>query len=281
MESTMAVEKSTHKVEVLEVKELIKHENADTLSKVKIYDYTCVVRTSDWKPGTLAAWVPPDSLVDTKRPEFAFLARKAKADGIARIRTEKLRGIVSYGLLVPAPEGMKVGDDAAQVLGVEHYDPEVAEIITAKTGTKLKFTGGEVAKPPRGTYPKYDVDAFLARGRLAFKEGELVAVTEKIHGCFGQDTEVKMGDGKTQRISQIQIGDSVKSFDLENNRFVDDKVTCILKQFNNPNIKWLELEFDNGLKCKCTEDHKFLTRNRNWVKASDLLESDDLVGLEE
>ncbi|RJQ24570.1 hypothetical protein C4577_07310 [Candidatus Parcubacteria bacterium] len=182
-ESTMVVEKSTHKVEVIRINELLKHDNADSLSLVKIYDYTCVVRTSDWKAGVLAAWIPPDSIVDTKRPEFAFMASKAKTDGKIRIRTQKLRGVVSYGLLVPAPDGLNEGDDAATVLGVEHYDPEVENVLREKIGNKnYSMTGGEVAKPPRGTYPKYDVDAFMKYARVVFTEGELVVVTEKIHG---------------------------------------------------------------------------------------------------
>lgn len=181
-ENTLTHEKSTHIVEVVKVNELLKHENADTLSKVKVWDYTCIVRTSDWKPGDLGAFIPPDSLVGTKKPEFSFLAKKARADGKAKIRTEKLRGVVSYGLLVHAPEGSKLGDNVAAVLGVEHYDPEVESQINKQSGNKLKFTGGEVAKPPSGNYPKYDVDAFMKYGRLVFQEGEPVVVTEKIHG---------------------------------------------------------------------------------------------------
>ena len=45
------------------------------------------------------------------------------------------------------------------------------------------MTGGEVAKPPSGHFPKYDVDAFPAYGRKIFVEGEPVILTEKIHGC--------------------------------------------------------------------------------------------------
>ncbi len=174
MESTMTVEKSTHKVEVLEIKEIRTHPNADKLGLVDIYDYSSCVQLSAWKVGDLAAWVPPDSEVDVSRPEFAFLAPKAK-DGKVRIRTEKLRGYVSYGLLVPAPAGSKVGDNIADKLGVEHWQPAIE--------ASHFLTGGEATKPPSGIYPKYDVDAFLKWGRMVYIDGEQVAVTEKIHGA--------------------------------------------------------------------------------------------------
>ncbi len=279
-ESTMVCEKSTHKVEVIKINELLKHENADTLSKIKIYDYTCIVQTSGWKIGDLAAWVPPDSIVKTTRPEFAFLAKKAKADGTIRIRTMKLRGIVSYGLLVPAPEGMKEGDDAAEILGVEHYDPDVENLVMEKLSKKITMTGGEVAKAPRGTYPKYDVDAFMEYGRKVFVEGELVAVTEKIHGCFKEDTPVLMEDGTSKPISNVYTGESVYSYDKEKKEFVLDVVTDVICKSGDDDISWLELVFDSGQTVKCTENHKFLTHNRGWVEACNLLQEDDLVSLE-
>ena len=68
---------STHKVEVVKVK-LECHPNANALSIVKIYNYQVCCRTDDWKDGDMAAYIPPDSLVDTTRPEFSFLHKNEK-----------------------------------------------------------------------------------------------------------------------------------------------------------------------------------------------------------
>ena len=155
----------THKVEVVKVK-LDPHPNADTLSVVRIHDFTCCVRTTDWRDGDLAAYIQPDSIVDTSRPEFSFL------EGHERIRVKKLRGIVSMGLLVKAPAGLQIGDDAAEALGVTHYEPRLP--LSA---------GGEVEAPPAGLYtPTYDVESMYRFAHL-FIEGEDVLVTEKIHGA--------------------------------------------------------------------------------------------------
>ena len=173
MESTLLEEKSTHKVPVIEVK-LLEHTDADLLSIVKVDDFTCVVRTSDWKDGDLAAWIPPDSLVDISRKEFSFLKKSL-------IRAARLRGVVSYGLLVPAPENLKIGDNAAEILGVKHYNPE-EDVVCSGKGKKDSLFVDQLHASPKGNYVTYDVDAFLKYGSKVFVENELVVVTEKIHG---------------------------------------------------------------------------------------------------
>lgn len=157
--------KSTHKVEVIEIK-LESHPNADALSIVRIFGgYTCCVKTSDWRDGDLAAYIPPDSIVDSTRPEFSFLA------GHERIKVKKLRGIVSMGLLMPAPIGAKLGDDVAELLAVTHYEPP------------LPANGiGDNEPAPEGYHPNYDVDT-LRRFTHLFTTGEPVWITEKIDGA--------------------------------------------------------------------------------------------------
>lgn len=184
--------KSTHRVEVVPVV-LEPHPNADRLSVVKVWGYTCVVATDDWKGVDRAAYLPPDSVADCTRPEFAFLRQKPvfSADGqlvgrvddesitSARVRAKKLRGVLSFGLLVPAPAGAAVGDDVAARLGVTHYDPDVKR-AQGKSG--LKF-GGEVEKAPDVYHVKYDLEAGRRYAQLLFAPGEPVLVTEKIHGA--------------------------------------------------------------------------------------------------
>lgn len=156
--------KSTHKVEVVRVRRE-PHPNADSLSIVRVFDgYTVCVKTADWAGRPLGAYIPPDSVVDSSRPEFAFLA------GHNRIKVKRLRGVVSMGLLIPAPEGAELGDDVAEQLGVTHYEPP-----TPTTA------GGECEPAPPGYHPEYDVDT-LRRYAHVFTPGEPVFVTEKIHG---------------------------------------------------------------------------------------------------
>lgn len=169
---------STHRVEVVPV-ELLPHGNADALSVVNVWGYTVVVRTEDWLGKTRACYCPPDSLVDVNRPEFAFLAPDARADGKARVKARKLRGVISFGLLVPAPEGAEPGEDWTRRLGVEHYDPQVHSASANRGGLRM---GGEVARAPDLHVPKYDLEAGRRYGKALIREGEPVVIFEKIHG---------------------------------------------------------------------------------------------------
>jgi len=197
---------STSKVEVVPVV-LRKHDNADALSVVDLFDggYSVVVRSADWEGKTLGAWIPPDNLVDTTRPEFAFLAKEGKTRH--RVRAMKLRGVQSFGLLLPAPPGAKPGDDAAEFYGVRHYDPEESiagpKMPPRKRGfwrtmrtifwkcvnpfRKHKvslYAGGDDEHAPEQLreVKKYDIDA-LRRYKHVFQPGEPVMVSEKIDGA--------------------------------------------------------------------------------------------------
>lgn len=128
-------------------------------------------------------YIPPDSIVKTNRPEFEFLKRDGS--DTERIKAKKLRGIFSVGLLIPAPEGAKVGDDYMEYLEVEHY-----EALLPLT------TGGDNVKPPAGVFPVYDVENFN-RYPNVIQPGEHVIITEKIHGCSArftwQDNQMYVG----------------------------------------------------------------------------------------
>lgn len=161
------MEKSTNKVEIVPVS-LEPHPNADSLSIVRVYGYTVIVRTQDWPNRNIGAYIPPDSIVpDTE--EFSFLKGKR------RIKACNLRGVVSFGMLVPAPEGAQLGENVAEQLGITHYEPPITWKGTANAGA-------DTASPPPIVVPTYDVDA-LRRYPHIFQEGEPVWVTEKIHGA--------------------------------------------------------------------------------------------------
>lgn len=158
-------EVAEHTCDVVLVK-LEPHPNADSLSLVMVGDFQCAVRTSDWKDGDLAIYIPPDSIVPETK-EFEFLGKHR------RIKARKLRGEWSVGLLMPAPTDANLGDDYMERLGIVHYEPQVHGNFT---------TGGDNVTPPQGFFPTYDVLNFRKYSRF-FTEGEEVIVTEKIHGA--------------------------------------------------------------------------------------------------
>lgn len=176
---------STHRVEVVPVT-LEKHPNADTLSIVRVFDYyTAIVRTEDWEGKTIGAYIPPDSIVpDT--PQYSFL------NGSLRIRARKMRGFQSQGLLMPAPEGSKIGDDVAELLNIKHYEPPI------------NFGMGDAEADPPVAGEKYDIDSWFRYGKL-IPPGTDVEITEKIHGtnfrATYQDGRLRIGS-KSQYLKQ-------------------------------------------------------------------------------
>lgn len=165
---------SIHKIPVVPII-LEKHPNADSLSVVKVNNFTYVARTSDWENVSLGAWIEPDYVVPADRPEFAWLAQTHKVienNGIKgyRIKVKRLRGIMSMGLMVPAPANAQIGDDLIEYFGIVRYEPPIMS------------AGGEATKPPPGIRYVYDVENAYNFSHLFVEDEEIVA-TEKIHGC--------------------------------------------------------------------------------------------------
>lgn len=170
---------STHSVDVIRIDEILPHPNADKLEIVKIYEFTCCVRKGDWKPGNLAAYIEPDYVVDVRRPEFSFLRCKDTRDE-ERIKPKRLRGIMSQGLLIPAPAGSKEGDNVIEQLGVKRYVPPMTGRPNGSRPGHVKSSNAIAG--PEGWYPKYDLENWRKYSRLMV-EGEKVYVTEKLHGA--------------------------------------------------------------------------------------------------
>lgn len=172
--------KSTHQANVVRIEKLIPHPYAQFLSLVQVGGYITVVRTEDFINEDKGIFIQPDSVVKTSRPEFAFLADRGNAnkEGQYRIKVCKFRKIMSYGLMINAPADAKIGDDLAEYLEIEHYEPE----------EHLSLQGDSV-KPPMGSWSKYDIESI--RNRLnVFTNNEPVFVTEKIHGQFQRITYI-------------------------------------------------------------------------------------------
>ncbi len=167
---------STHRAEVVTLGPISPHPNADTLGITTVHSaYLVVVKLDQWAEGDRAVYVTPDSMVPVADPLFSFLA-DSKGRERVRVKVKKLRGVFSQGLIVPAPEGTAVGDDVALRLGIEHYEPP------SSFGT-----GGNSERAMSGDRPVYDLESFRRYGGV-FVAGELVVVTEKIHGCNARYT---------------------------------------------------------------------------------------------
>lgn len=126
-------------------------EGADRIELAHVLGWQCVVNKGQFKPMDSGVYFEIDSFLPIK-PEFEFLRKNSykKTDIMGegfRLRTQKFRGQISQGLLLPLsmfpeiPEDAVIGTDVTDLLSVRKY--EIEERAT---------TGGTVI----GTLP-YDI----------------------------------------------------------------------------------------------------------------------------
>lgn len=217
--------KPNHQVRVVRIPDIEKHPNADTLGIVHIDGYQVVVKLGEFSAGSLAAYVQPDSIVPNAE-EFAFMwADKGftEDDDIPvkyrRVTVRKFRKEWSEGLLILIPNWVRFddngkwrevaeGDDIADTLGITHYEPPEPEDRQSRNernprprtlkgwwywllghlGFRVnRNLGGPSQRGPKDGRRVYDVEGFKNYPK-ALAPGELVIVTEKIHGSNARYT---------------------------------------------------------------------------------------------
>lgn len=171
-------------------------EGADNIELAMIKGWQVVVRKGEFEPGDFCVYFEIDSLLDINRPEFEFLASsgvKTDAEGNTGhvLKTRKLRGKYSQGLVIPVPRSMwvrknvgeepvwetvfgsdPVGHCVSDFFGVIKYEPPIPANM-----------GGVISGPRPGWIPKTDAERIqnLSDDVLS-KDGLNWVPTEKIDG---------------------------------------------------------------------------------------------------
>jgi len=165
---------STHTVNVIEIGEVLPHSNAERLEIVPVNGWQAVVKKGQFVPGDRAIYIEPDYTVPTAREEFAFLAREGRDRH--RLKAVRLRGALSFGLLIPVPAELHdraVGANVMDELGIERYEPPV-KLARADELPEAEW--------PQIYSSKFDVEN-QKKFPTALQVGEPVIATEKIHGA--------------------------------------------------------------------------------------------------
>lgn len=267
------MEKSTHKCEVVPFS-MTKHPGADKLSIVDIFGFQCVVATDAWNGFTKAAYIPPDSIVKVSRPEFSFLAAEAKVDGTYRVKAKRLRGVLSFGMLVPAPEGSEIGDNVADILEVIHYDPIKHRKNPNQGGL---FMSGEIAKSPNVYCTKYDLDSGRRYAAEMFQPGEMVIVTEKIHGA---NSRYVFSDGQMHCGSRTEWKKEIPDYShvtveslVEKGKTPEEAATIVQKlseRVAKRNMWWVVLDRTPGLRKLCEANPDLVVYGEAFGAVQDL-----------
>jgi RNA ligase (TIGR02306 family) len=99
---------------------------ADAIECVTVDGWKVVSKKGEYQIGGNALYLEVDSWVPEALAPF-LCKDKREFNGVhgARLRTVKLRGQISQGLLLPVPAGACEGEDLSDMLGIQKYEPPV------------------------------------------------------------------------------------------------------------------------------------------------------------
>jgi RNA ligase (TIGR02306 family) len=163
-------------VKIVDIQPIV---GADAIMVASVKGWKVVVKKDEYKVGDLAVYYEIDSFLPV-RPQFEFLRkssfkRMGSSEGF-RLKTIRLRGQISQGLLTPIPEGIsnpREGDDLTEALDIVKYEPP----IPAQLAGKIK-----------GTFPSFipktdEIRIQNFESEVGFSPvGERAYVTEKLDG---------------------------------------------------------------------------------------------------
>jgi len=140
--------KLTQIVKILDIQPI---EGADRIERARVLAWDVVVMKGLHKVGDLVCFIFPDTLVPKK-----FLDSSYEGDEKVRLKTIKLRGQYSAGLILPLEEIKKYvfpvqeGDDVAEFLKIEKYEKEIP----------AQLAGMALGSFPSFIVPKTDEDNY-------------------------------------------------------------------------------------------------------------------------
>jgi len=144
---------------------------ADKIDLAAVMGFNVIVERGRFRAGDLAIFIPPDAMLPRGLADSLKGTTKLFGERKNRTRAYKLRGVVNEGVLVgPLPAG-KEGTDAAVTLGIVKYEPRLP-----------KRMRGECVRLPSLTIA-FDLENWRRHPGIVL-EGELVEISEKIHGTF-------------------------------------------------------------------------------------------------
>lgn len=170
-------------VPVKHIKEIRPIEDADAIEVAVIDGYQSVVQKGKFTEGQLVVYIPEQAIVPEMLLEMLNLTGRLAGKQKNRVKAIKLRKVLSQGLVLGTDmlceylkrtnkemETAMDGHDLSAALDIVKYEPPIPTNFSGDL-TRNDFT------------VKYDINN-LKSYPDAFEEGELVMITEKLHGTF-------------------------------------------------------------------------------------------------
>jgi len=113
------------------IRDIQPHRNADKLEVAQILGWQCIVKKDEFKPGDKIVFVVIDTLLSPEAPWAEFLRDKNNPEKPIRLKTIKLRGEYSQGLVLPLSvlptpaQSWHIGADVGGEMGIRKYEKEI------------------------------------------------------------------------------------------------------------------------------------------------------------
>lgn len=143
-------------------------------------------------------------------------------------------------------------------------DVKVEEVMSERP---RKYSGTEDANIYIGTYQS------LEKWPKEFFQQFHTVVTDE---CLHPDSLINMSDGSLKKISEIKIGEYVKTINEKTKKIEDKKVEYVYENLSISNDMY-EIEMEDGKILKITGNHKVYTSEYIWKKVEDLSENDEII----
>jgi RNA ligase (TIGR02306 family) len=178
------------------IADVMPHPNADRLEVATVSGYNVVVGKGQFKAGDFCVFFPPDNLIpETVATHLGVAAYLKHAEypgdsGMSkcRIGAARIRGVSSYGFVIPTTCD-KIDQDLSDMYMAVRYNPP-----------PKVYQGAAVQERPK--FHRYTDIENVQRCKRLIPEGELVIVTEKIHGANCRigviDGEIVAGSHRVQ-----------------------------------------------------------------------------------
>jgi len=228
-------------VEVCRIKNICHHPAADKLDLSIVKGWQVVVGRDQFKEDDLIVYIPMDAVIPTELADEWNVRNYLGGQNKDRVRCARLRGEMSYGLIMPNSNNWAEGEDVAKHFGITKHIPP------------LRVTAADAA-PRDIMFPEFTDVENINNFPEAFVDGEEVIVTEKIDGSCDRigfsitrdgDIDIKAGSMSYKRTMPLL-------WDLPSNPYWYPLTT-------EPVVKLLK--FYSGIMKKEFEDNNLIERN--------------------
>jgi RNA ligase (TIGR02306 family) len=169
-------------LEVSKIRDIIPHNNADSLEIIQVYAWYVCARKGQYQKNQEVIYLPPDSVLSEEFEAKLFPPESKVKLHKRRIKSIKLRGSLSQGMIV-SPEEFSLEYVKANVT---KYEPPESETPSALRGNQPK------KERLNDNFRKYvDIENWKYYDRV-IQDGEQVAISLKMHGTSSRFANLKI-----------------------------------------------------------------------------------------